>query len=81
VVQAGRRFFSVNWSSQEQLLSYLIREPDSWLKTCAIYVAGEWRLSPLIPELQQAVNNSDPLVRETAQLALERMGVNASASS
>ena len=75
VLETGKRFFSIDWSSGEQALSYLFRGTDSWLTACAIYTAGEWKVVPLMPELQRAVQSTDSLVKETARLALERMGV------
>jgi AAA family ATP:ADP antiporter len=81
VLETGKRFFSIDWSSRGQALSYLIQRSDLWLKACAVHTAGEWKVVPLMRELQVAAESTDPLVKETARLALERIGVNASASS
>lgn len=78
VVEVGRRLFALEWASREEVLSYLIRRPDPWLKACAVYSVGEWRCSPLIPDVRHAANDPDPLVRETAILALKRLGMRTS---
>lgn len=73
VVEAGRQFVSINGSTREELILYLLKGTDLWLKTCAVYVAGEWKLSSLLSELRQAADDSGPLIRETVHLALEQL--------
>jgi len=73
-LEGGPKFFSLTWSSQEELLMQLIQGTDPWLKTCAVYVVGERNISSLVDQLRYAVQEPHPMVRETARLALERMG-------
>jgi len=73
VVEVGRQFVSINGSTREELILYLLKGTDLWLKTCAIYLAGEWKLSSLLSELRQAADDSGHLIRETVHLALEQL--------
>ncbi|HMS84844.1 MAG TPA: Npt1/Npt2 family nucleotide transporter [Nitrospira sp.] len=78
IVEVGRRLFALEWSSREDVLSWLIRRPDPWLKACALFSAGEWNCTALISDVQKATDDPDPLVRDAAVLALKRLGVEAS---
>jgi ATP/ADP translocase len=80
IVETGRRLFALEWSSREEVLSYLMRRSDPWLKACAIYSAGEWGCSPLIPDVREAARDADPFVKETALLALDRLGMKPSSN-
>lgn len=72
LVEVGRQFVSINGSTRDELILYLLKGTDLWLKTCAVYVAGEWKRSSLLSELRQTAEDSGPLIRETVHLALER---------
>src|SRR5262249_4956524 len=75
VVEAGQRFFSIEWSSREQALAFLISGDDGWLRICAIHVAGKWKHLSLMSQLQLWAESTDPMVRETVQRALGEIEV------
>lgn len=58
-------------------LTYIMAEAGprghSWLRATAIYVAAQLRLSDQRPEIAAALTDRDPIVRETAQWALDRL--------
>jgi ATP:ADP antiporter, AAA family len=65
--------FNIRIPEHERALETLLLEPDPWLKTCALHAAGSDRISALEPQCRQLVRHRDPLVRETALWALERL--------
>ncbi len=73
IVETGQRLFALEWPSREDLLSWLIQRQDPWFKTCALYLAGEWGCTLLTADVQQAADDPDPLVRDTAALALNQL--------
>lgn len=73
VLEAGKRFLSIQWPLREQVYTDLLRGPDSWLKACFLYMVAEQQLAAFIPDLRQALSETDPLVRETAQVVVERL--------
>lgn len=57
----------------DESLAALARGPDPWLASCALYVIGEQHMAALAELVRQALKSSEPLVRETAELALCRL--------
>jgi HEAT repeat protein len=50
----------------------LLRDPDPWVRACAVYAAAASRETPIREEVDRlARSDADTLVRETAQRALE----------
>lgn len=53
--------------AREDRLAELLRDPDSWLRACALFTIGVCRLIALRPLVQVARQDRDVLVRETAE--------------
>lgn len=51
------------------LLTAVVKGPDPWLASCALYVAAEQKLALSEEVVREALEASDGLLRETAELA------------
>jgi AAA family ATP:ADP antiporter len=51
----------------------LVSSDDPWLKSCGAYAIGTFGLKSLEGELNRCLNDSDPLLRETARAAKHRL--------
>ena len=71
-IQKGQDLFRERIKSKEEALVHLIRGRDAWLRACAIYnVVGT--ASPTLMRLaEEARNDLDPAVRETAKTVLQQ---------
>jgi len=54
-------------------LAAVVRGPDPWLASCALYAIGEQKMATLTEAVRDALGASDSLVRETAVLAWRRL--------
>ncbi len=59
--------------SQEQAVAALVSSDDHWLRSCGAYAIGTLGLRSLEGELNRCLNDADPLLRETARTAKERL--------
>ncbi len=59
--------------SQEQAVAALIASEDPWLRSCGAFAVGAFGLRSLEDQLNRCLNDSDPLVRETARVAKLRL--------
>jgi hypothetical protein len=59
--------------STEQAVAALVQSDDPWLKSCGAYAVGTLGLRALEPELDRCLNHPDPLLRETARQAKQRL--------
>lgn len=57
----------------EDRLAAVVRGPDPWLASCALYAIGEQKMVTLTEAVREALGASDSLVRETAVLAWRRL--------
>jgi AAA family ATP:ADP antiporter len=57
----------------EQAASTLLASEDPYLRTCGAYAVGALRLHNLEPELHKLADTSDPTLRESVQVALDRL--------
>jgi AAA family ATP:ADP antiporter len=71
-LQRGRDLFGVEVGSTEQAIVHLIRGRDPWLRACAVYCCGDGAGDEVRRAVEEARRDSDPLVRETAELVLSR---------
>lgn len=60
-------------ASHEEAVATLMLTENPWLQSCAAYAIGTLRLQKLEPELDKWLNASDPLLRESARQAKERL--------
>jgi AAA family ATP:ADP antiporter len=59
--------------SREQAVAELLASEDPWLKSCGAYAIGTLGIKSLEGELNRCLNETDPLVRETARAAKLRL--------
>ena len=60
-------------SSPEQAVAALVASEDPWLKSCGAHAIGSLGLRALEGELNRCLDHADPLLRETARRAKERL--------
>jgi len=76
----AQRLVRAKIENQEQAVVALVTSDDSWLKSCGAYAIGAFGMRSLEAELNRCLNDSDPLLRETARAAklrLDALGVKA----
>src|SRR5437773_5658287 len=76
----AQRLVRAKVENQEQAVAALVTSDDPWLRSCGAYAIGSFGLKSLEGELNRCLNDSDPLLRETARAAklrLETLAANA----
>jgi hypothetical protein len=63
----------VKIENQEQAVAELVASDDPWLKSCGAYAIGSLGIKSLEHQLDRCLNESDPLLRETARAAKLRL--------
>jgi AAA family ATP:ADP antiporter len=71
--QLAHRLVRTKIESQEQAVAELVASDDPWLKSCGAYAIGTLGIKSLADQLDQCLNESDPLLRETARAAKLRL--------
>lgn len=71
--QLARRLVYTEIESQEQAVAELVASNDPWLKSCGAYAIGALGIKSLEDRLDECLNESDPLLRETARAAKLRL--------
>ncbi len=71
--QLAQRLVRANIESQEQAVAELVASEDPWLKSCGAYAIGTLGMKSLEKQLDRCLNDSDPLLRETARAAKLRL--------
>lgn len=57
------------------ILSKILKhEIDPWFRACAVYAAGEMKISEMADVIRPLAADADPFLRDNAQLALSRFG-------
>ena len=56
------------------ILTELIRGPDSWLKACCALAVGQNKIVGLQDEVRALLKSPNPICRETSVLALKALG-------
>jgi AAA family ATP:ADP antiporter len=67
--QMAQRLVRAKIESQEQAVAELVASDDPWLKSCGAYAIGTLGIKSLEDQLDRCLNESDPLLRETARAA------------
>lgn len=67
------RFVHAKVESQEQAVEALVASDDPWLRSCGAYAIGTLGMKSLEGELNRCLNDPDPLLRETARAAKQRL--------
>jgi hypothetical protein len=65
----AQTLYGIRGTGYDQMLQELLRSDDSWLRACALYVAGERKQRDLMPLVESNLNAINALVRETASWA------------
>ena len=65
--------FGIQVDNTEDSLRLILEQPDSWLKSCALYEIGSRGLIQLADVCRRLARESDEMVRETAQWTLGRL--------
>jgi AAA family ATP:ADP antiporter len=71
--QIAHRLVRTKIESQEQAVAELVASDDPWLKSCGAYAIGSLGIKSLEDQLNRCLNESDPLLRETARAAKLRL--------
>jgi AAA family ATP:ADP antiporter len=71
--QIAQRLVRSKIESQEQAVAELVASDDPWLKSCGAYAIGSLGIRSLEDQLDRCLNESDPLLRETARAAKLRL--------
>jgi ATP:ADP antiporter, AAA family len=71
--EIAQRLVRVKIESQEQAVAELVASDDPWLKSCGAYAIGALGIKSLEDQLDRCLNESDPLLRETARAAKLRL--------
>ena len=69
----AERFVRARVESREQAVAELMASDDPWLKSCGAYAIGTFAIKSLEVELERCLEDSDPLLRETARAAKLRL--------
>ena len=71
-LKKGRELFQIPHLRYDEGLMQLIEGEDPWLRACAIYSVSPQCPASLQTKVKQAAGSSEHLLRETAELVLER---------
>ena len=69
----AQRLVHAEIENQEQAVAALVASEDPWLRSCGAYAVGAFGLRSLEDQLNRCLNDSDPLLRETARTAKLRL--------
>ena len=72
-VELANHLIGINMENPREALLTLIDHPESWLKSCAVYTIGILGLTSLEAKLDECLEHPDPLLRETARQAKQRL--------
>jgi AAA family ATP:ADP antiporter len=78
--QIAHRLVRAGIGSQEEAVAELVASDDPWLKSCGAYAIGTLGITSLEYQLDLCLNESDPLLRETARAAKLRLAGRGQAS-
>jgi hypothetical protein len=67
------RLLQAKVENQEQAVQALVTSEDPWLRSCGTYAIGTLGMKSLEGELNRCLNDPDPLLRETARAAKQRL--------
>jgi AAA family ATP:ADP antiporter len=73
-ISRGVELFGLEVRTRDDALLKLIEGDDAWLKSCALFCAMDSNAEEVQNAIRAAASDPDPVVRETARLALGRIG-------
>jgi AAA family ATP:ADP antiporter len=71
LIDRASRLFGIRKRDRKDALRMILEQPDVWLKVCALYQIGDERISEMADLCRKLSSDSDPLIRETANWALQ----------
>lgn len=72
-VQLANRLIRAKIESQEEAVTALVCSEDAWLRACGAYAIGALGIKSLEDHLNRCLSDADPLLRETARAAKQRL--------
>ena len=72
-VRMANRMVRAKIESQEEAVAALVYSEDAWLRACGAYAIGALGIRSLESELNRCLTDADPLLRETARAAKQRL--------
>jgi AAA family ATP:ADP antiporter len=69
----ANRLVRAKIENREHAVAALVSSDDPWLRSCGAYAIGTFGMKSLECELDRCLNDSDPLLRETARAAKLRL--------
>lgn len=75
-VMLAHSLLSTRPPSPAEAVRLLLLSDDPWLKACGAYAVGALGLVAFLPELDALLTSADPLLREAARQAREKVGGN-----
>ncbi|MBT5876672.1 MAG: hypothetical protein HOH43_24825 [Candidatus Latescibacteria bacterium] len=74
-IDQGRELFGFLLAERGEALAYMVSGRDDWLRSCAIAAIEGEPSTDLISKIQLATSDRTPLVRETAEMMLRKLGI------
>ncbi len=72
LINRASSLFGISAVGREEALRLILRQPDVWLRACALHEIGRACLTEFLDECRNLRHDSEPLVRETAEWAVQR---------
>ncbi len=69
-IEHGGRTFAAPMNGEQEVLAFLINNRDPWLRACSLFSTTEGSVSGQEEFVQSARNDTNPVVRETAEMIL-----------
>jgi AAA family ATP:ADP antiporter len=79
-IRLADRLVGAKVESREEAVVALLRSEEPWLRSCGAYAVGTLGLRQLEPELDRCLGHADPLLRESARQAKQRLAGEPAAS-
>lgn len=73
LVRAGQELFDLRPLPYSTVIRRVLDTPDVWLRACACHAAAEAGVASLAPRIADFEGVSDPILREEALVAVERL--------
>ncbi len=67
------RYVPARVENEEQAVAALVGSDDPWLRSCGVYAIGTLGITSLENQLVECLNDPDPLLREAARTAKQRL--------
>lgn len=73
LIDKSQEFFGFKIQDERDCLTMLLKGDDDWLKSCALYLLAALNNDDCVDLITQMSQNPNPIVRETAGFALDRL--------